>query len=1777
MKYSAASVVEQMAADSYVKAVITEVSLFYCCFSIGAGSGKNHFMKITLRFFSALFLFLFSSTAFAQQPGPQVLFLNGNLSTGDNISRQAFKKEDITSAGFGRQYFVLVQFSTLPSSPVQQSLKAAGILLHDYVPGKAYLATIREDFNFSTAAAFRISSINLIPPVFKLDSQLLRYPSAADKQNNRQIAVSFYPSVDRQIVLQQLQNAGAAITPSKYNQGNIIFIKASKAVLQTIAGLPFISGIRLQAIKDQLLNYNSVGAQAISGLNSETGRNLKGRGVTIGIGDNADISSHVDFSSRLINRSPADPANHGTHVAGTLAGAGIINVKNRGMAPKAFLVNQYFSDIITNAPTYVTDNNMVVTNNSYFSVDTGCGGMGDYDILSNYIDLQVGDYRQLLHVVAGGNDGLTTCSPYSKGYATVKSGWQTAKNVLTVGAVNSTDYTIADFSSRGPVKDGRIKPEITASGVNVISTYINNNYGPISGTSMSSPVVTGALSLIYERYRQLHGGANPTAALTKALVCNTAEDLGTAGPDYTFGFGMLNARRAVEAMEANRYIIGNINNGTNATHIITVPQNVIGLKVLLYWADTAGAVNASIALVNDLDLTVVSPGGTIYHPLVLNASPAGVSNPAVEGIDRRNNIEQVVIQNPAAGNFTIQVNGFSLPYGAQEYILSYEFVQTSITIEYPFGGEKLVPGETENIRWSAAGTSLSNFTIDYSINNGSTWTVIDAAVPTTTRKYSWVVPATVTTQALIRVSRNGTLLKSRSANFSILGSPVVTGTNACEGSVQLDWPALPGATSYDILKLSGDSMQVIGNTATTTWLLSGLEKNTLVWLGVTAKNGTAAGRRSVSIGMLPNTGPCTLASFNNDLKVDSILEPNSARQGFANEGNATRPVKILIRNLGAVAVSGLLNVSYSYGASTVTENANINIAPRGTFIYTFTGAYSATPTGFKYDFKSWVSWAADNNHLNDTAYKMVKYINNDPIISMPVKEDFESMPAAEFTLPEMAIGNNSHLDFSASTPRGRARSFVNTGFALDGNRAITLDQSPNSAASNTDSLTLSYNLSNYISKQLRLDFYYKNHGQANAPGNKVWMRGSEYSPWVQAFDLFANQSAFGSWARALVNINDVLGSAVPPQIVTQTFQVKIGQEGYHSANVANAVNEQDDGYTFDDIELNEVSNDLGVTKVNLPLNTSCAFTNVNPVSLRVKNYDDVTVNNIPVSYQVNGGAIITENIAAIGPNQTLDYQFTQTTDLSAFIDYNINVWVKYPSDSYSANDSILNYNIHHSPLISSFPYLQDFEINNGFFYTNGNNSSWQWGTPTKAVINKTASGSKAWVTSLTGNYNDNELSYLYSPCFDVHGLAHPVLSFSHILETEPNFDFSWVEYSTNGLNWQKLGTAGAGTNWYDNAMSINWTDSKTRWHVASTDLPLGASDIRFRFVLSSDAGLTEEGIGIDDIHIFDRAPVYTGAPVPGIIQNVNSNSWVEFSQGGAKVASINSHGTDLGATTIAVHPYTGVARNSNNEYYINRNIVVRTAKPLSTNVGVRFYFTEAEVVAMINAMNCATCSRLSDAYQLGVSKFSGAATQENGLLNDDTSGYFQYILPINTNVIPYDNGYYAEFAVNSFSEFWLSQANIKPSSSGICPGENILFSAPVGGSNYQWQLDTGSGYSNIIDGTLYLGSHTPGLQLINLPTSFSGYKYRCIVDGVNGPANLVRFVNVWKGTMSNNWFTATNWSCGVTPDANTDVIIPVGAITYPLVNANTSVKSIRVQPGGIITVAAPAKLQILGK
>ena len=140
-----------------------------------------------------------------------------------------------------------------------------------------------------------------------------------------------------------------------------------------------------------------------------------------------------------------------------------------------------------------------------------------------------------------------------------------------------------------------------------------------SGTSMSCPQIAGSAALLQQRYKHLHGGAYPTSALIKTILMNGAIDAGIPGPDFTFGFGIVDLTRSLIMMDSNRYLQGSIAQGTAQTPVtITVPPNTGQLKVMLYWHDQPASPMAVTQLVNDLDLNVRDPASADHLPAILD-------------------------------------------------------------------------------------------------------------------------------------------------------------------------------------------------------------------------------------------------------------------------------------------------------------------------------------------------------------------------------------------------------------------------------------------------------------------------------------------------------------------------------------------------------------------------------------------------------------------------------------------------------------------------------------------------------------------------------------------------------------------------------------------------------------------------------------------------------------------------------------------------------------------------------------------------------------------------------------------------------------------------------------------------------------------------------------------------------------------------------------------------------------------------------------------------------
>lgn len=238
-----------------------------------------------------------------------------------------------------------------------------------------------------------------------------------------------------------------------------------------------------------------------------------------------------------------------------------------------------------------------------------------------------------------------------------------AKNIIAVGAVD-TGGNIASFSSRGPARDGRVKPDLVARGVSVFSTRPNGLYGNKNGTSMSSPAVTGMSALLTQQWRRTYAGANPTPAVVKTLFIAGAQDLGRPGPDYTYGFGLANAKNSVDLIIADGGVGRRVKRGAIATGASFETPLTVGatqnLRVVLGWSDPEVIIFpqdglAAATLVNDLDVKLVTPAGETILPYILDrAQPA---QDATRGVNTIDNTEVIEIANAASGTYRVIVTG----------------------------------------------------------------------------------------------------------------------------------------------------------------------------------------------------------------------------------------------------------------------------------------------------------------------------------------------------------------------------------------------------------------------------------------------------------------------------------------------------------------------------------------------------------------------------------------------------------------------------------------------------------------------------------------------------------------------------------------------------------------------------------------------------------------------------------------------------------------------------------------------------------------------------------------------------------------------------------------------------------------------------------------------------------------------------------------------------------------------------------------------------------------
>lgn len=792
----------------------------------------------------------------AQSPdnGHKVYYKNGEETPTRNIQSGKAANSQKTSV-YAPGYYS-IQVTTLPDKSQKAKLTQAGIVLLEYIPNNTYWVHLTQALNNSKLAELNIHAISDIPLEQKLAPSLFAgviAEHAKTEGDNAKLVVMCFS--DAQINPDDFTSLGASIE-NQNNELNKLTVTISQETYRSLAAINYVKYVAPVHAPIESHNTQARATHRTNVLNNNllaNSRDLNGQGVVIGVGDGGYLREHADLQNRYTNAgTDAAGFDHQMHVSGIIAGAGNLQEEHRGAAPKATLITTFFEDMINNAPQYHTQDGVDITNNSWgitcTSHPNGGTPHGGYDNISEEVDEQLDTYNNLLHVFSAGNDGaqprcgnITTVP-----YGTVTGSYQPSKNILTVGSITK-DYEISPFSSRGPALDGRIKPEIVGVGSNVISTTPGNTYQAFNGTSMSAPGVTGVLTLLKQRYRQLNNNNEPSAALLKALACNTADDLGRKGPDFTFGYGKINGLRAVEVLESGNYTTGIIDHGEQNSLQITVPENIAQLNVMVYWTDKAGAATASKALVNDIDL-LIQHGDINYLPWILNADPAHLEDLATKGADHTNNIEQVTIDNPSSGSYTINLSGFAIPMGAQDYVIVYEFVEEGLTITYPSAVDHIYPGQTSDFQWDRFGLT-EDATLEYTTDGGITWTAIPGTISPDAH-YAQIEYPSVENAAIVQIRMTSGEHVALSDPFVIMERPQAFDVKyVCSGALEATWSAVDGATGYEVFVMGPEDteMQPFGVTTETNMQLPVEFATTEHWFSVRARKGDFASIRTKAV------------------------------------------------------------------------------------------------------------------------------------------------------------------------------------------------------------------------------------------------------------------------------------------------------------------------------------------------------------------------------------------------------------------------------------------------------------------------------------------------------------------------------------------------------------------------------------------------------------------------------------------------------------------------------------------------------------------------------------------------------------------------------------------------------------------------------------------------------------------------------------------------------------------------------------------------------------------
>jgi len=613
----------------------------------------------------------------------------------------------------------LIQFEDHPKAAWRAQLLSLGVDLVKYVPDDAYVARFQDASLFAVQGLDYVRWVGAYRPEHKIHPRLAAADAAAagtaTAQTNLPMVVNILlsPRAAAEEIRQARALLSAVEHESHLRQGVILRGTLRPGFLNALARLDsvlWVEGAVKHKLNDELASKivgGDDGATATPTVTEQLG--FGGQGVTVCVSDTGldtgnTNTMHLDVKGRVTGftfyslADGSDGYGHGTHCAGIVAGNAATGETDPdtgawyglGAASGANLfVERIFDADANEVSPWPGDEQLTKDAVSHgaqvFSGSWGSDVQGEYDLDAAQFDELVrnantafpGEQPCILEFSAGnaGPDSETLDSPASGKNVIATGASETVSGTYsqTYGLYDDGPDTMADFSSRGPCQDGRIKPDLVAPGTWIASmashaapneaavawTVIDDNYVYMGGTSMAGPFASGAAAVFVQYYRSNYN-ATPSPALVKAALINSAAELDESNggpgpiPNNDEGWGRITLTNLIGSARIFQYVDQTVLLTTGQVYerhaFVQSPGQP--LKITLAYTDVPGFPGALPALVNDLDLEVVGPDGTLYRG---NQFAGGESIPNAPTPDNLNNVEGVQLSAPLPGDYLVRV------------------------------------------------------------------------------------------------------------------------------------------------------------------------------------------------------------------------------------------------------------------------------------------------------------------------------------------------------------------------------------------------------------------------------------------------------------------------------------------------------------------------------------------------------------------------------------------------------------------------------------------------------------------------------------------------------------------------------------------------------------------------------------------------------------------------------------------------------------------------------------------------------------------------------------------------------------------------------------------------------------------------------------------------------------------------------------------------------------------------------------------------------------------